>query len=93
MEIRYSRHLILRLRVRGIPEELPRKIYLRAKRRFFDRETKLEISTSKVKLFGRIREVMTAYRRSNGDVLLITIHPLKRGQLQNRIESGRWREL
>jgi hypothetical protein len=93
MEIRYSRHLVLRLRMRSIPESLPRRIYLRAKRRFFDSETNLKVAVEQVKVFGKIRETMVAYRESGKQVLLITIHPLKSGQLQNRIHSGRWRLL
>jgi hypothetical protein len=39
------------------------------------------------------RDVMVAYNFEGGDVKLLTIHPLKEGQKENRIKSGRWRKL
>lgn len=93
MEIRYSKHLLTRLRIREIPETLPRLIMVKARRRFFDTETDLEIAVARAKFAGKLREVMVAYRRDGDDMLLITIHPLKLHQLKNRIASGRWKPI
>ena len=93
MAIRYSEHLFTRLRLRKIPERLPRHIILKARSRFFDTETNLEIAVARAKFMGKTRDIMVAYRRRGADVLLITIHPLKLNQVKNRIASGRWKSI
>ena len=93
MEVRSSKHLFMRLAVRGIPHGLPRVIFQRARRRCYDTIEKVEIAILKTKLYGRRRDVMIAYRREPTSVLIVTIHPLKRGQFENRVRSGRWRLL
>jgi hypothetical protein len=42
---------------------------------------------------GKMREVMVAYDIDQQTVKLLTIHPLKQGQKENRIKAGRWRRL
>ena len=93
MEIQYSDHLLVRLKMRGIPQELPRIVYQKAERRFYDTQSELEIAVLQTKYFGKSRPIMVAYRSHPNHVLLITIHPLKVNQLENRIESGRWEEI
>lgn len=93
MEVRYSKHLAMRLKMRGIIESMPRIIFERARQRFFDTGTNLEIAVLKTNFSGKMRDVMIAYRREGSGILVITIHPLKSGQLENRIRSGRWRKL
>ena len=44
-------------------------------------------------LYGKPREVMVAYVIEGDCVKLLTIHPLKEGQKENRIVSGRWRKI
>jgi hypothetical protein len=88
--IQYSRHLALRLKLRGIPHTLPRLVYQSAKRRFLDRATGLRIAVRTAPLRGKRREIAVVYEEKNGKVLLITIHPLKVHQVKNRVESGRW---
>jgi hypothetical protein len=36
---------------------------------------------------------MVAYIVDNDIIKLLTIHPLKGGQKENRIKSGRWRKI
>lgn len=93
MEIRYSKHLLLRLNIRGIPEELPRFVYGKARRRFLDAETGLRIAIMRVRLYGKMRHIAVSYRPYGDTILLVTIHPLKAHQLENRITSGRWKEI
>ena len=42
---------------------------------------------------GMLREVMIAYEEQGETVLIITVHPLKKGQKENRISTGRWVKL
>jgi hypothetical protein len=44
-------------------------------------------------LYNRFREVMVAYVMEGDTVKLLTIHPLKDGQKENRVKSGRWRKI
>jgi hypothetical protein len=44
-------------------------------------------------LYGKERDVMIAYVYEEDFVKLLTIHPLKEGQKENRVRSGRWRRL
>ena len=93
MEVRYSKHLMVRLEMRGIPYELPRIIYDRAKRKFYDTQSNLEIAVLRTKYFSKFHDITVAYRKYQDYILLITIHPLKRHQVENRIRSGRWKQL
>jgi hypothetical protein len=58
-----------------------------------DQETKHFIATMEIELYNKRREVMVAYIIEGDIVKLLTIHPLKDGQKENRVKSGRWRKL
>jgi len=47
----------------------------------------------KAALYDKERDIMVAYRQEDDDIKLLTIHPLKEGQKENRVQSGRWRKL
>ena len=91
--IRYSSHLELRVKLRAIPRELPRTVYLGANRRFLDASTGFFIVVHTLPLGGKRREIAVVYRETEREVLLVTIHSLKARQVQNRLASGRWREI
>jgi hypothetical protein len=61
--------------------------------RYFDEETGHVIATMKVEIYSKTREVMVAYLIEEDCAKLITIHPLKEGQKENRVKTGRWRKL
>lgn len=86
----YSTHLKNRLRLRNIPDSLPREIVETASEHFLDNETSYYVATKMVNLHGKIREMMVAYATERDCIKVITIHPVKRGQKNNTIESGRW---
>jgi len=92
-KIVYSSHLIFRLRLREISYSLPKKIYQTSKEHYFDKETLKKIAIKKVKFKNRLREMVAVYEEINGQINLITIHPLKNYQKINRIKSGRWQKL
>jgi len=93
MQIKYSKHIETRISLRKIEYDLPQKIYKDAEERFVDNETGHIIAVKKVIMYGKERDVMVAYEHVNADVKLLTIHPLKEGQKENRIQSGRWRKI
>ena len=92
MRIEYSQHIEVRLRMRGIDHELPRRIFEDAGERYLDLQTGHLIAVMNVELYGKKREVMVAYVAAKNSVTLLTIHPLKAGQKENRVFSGRWRK-
>ena len=93
MRVVRSRHLEIRVGMRGIPAALPEIIYERALERYHDAETGHLIAVMEVELYGRIREVSVVYVIGPDAVRLLTIHPLKDGQKTARLASGRWRAM
>lgn len=89
----YTAHLELRVKLRFIPTDLPRKIYKTAKERYFDTETKLFIAIGQAIYKSKRREFAVVYEETATAVRLITIHPLKLQQKAARIQTGRWQEL
>lgn len=93
MQIIYSQHIKNRLRLRHIEYDLPKTVFEQAAERYFDNETKHCVAVSRAVFYDKIRDIMIAYDIIGENVKLLTIHPLKKGQKENRIESGRWREM
>lgn len=93
MEIRYSQHLLQRLLLRQINTSLPRQIFENANERFEDTETGHFIAVGRETLYGKQRDIMVAYHSAGTNVKLLTIHPLKEGQKEQRVASGRWRRI
>jgi len=89
----YSKHIKTRITLRKIDYNLPKKIFEEAQERFVDNETGHTIAVLKVILYDKERDVMVAYLHEGEDVKLLTIHPLKEGQKENRIKTGRWRNI
>lgn len=93
MQIIYSRHIEHRLRLRRIEYDLPKRIVEQAEQNYYGNKTGYFIATMKTKLNNKIKEVMVAYTLEGEKVKLLTIHPLKKGQRENRVKSGRWRKI
>jgi hypothetical protein len=93
MQIKYSKHLKTKIALRKIDYELPKKIFEDAEERFIDIATGNTIAVARVVIYAKERDVMVAYNYEEENVKLLTIHPLKEGQKENRIKSGRWRRL
>lgn len=91
MLVKYSEHLETRLGLRKIEYNLPRIIYDNSEERYFDEQTGYFIAIMKVVLYNRERETMVAYTLEKNQSKILTIHPLKDGQKENRVISGRWR--
>jgi hypothetical protein len=91
MEIKLSDHLRQRLLLRSISEETVREVYLQAEAKYHDEETGYLISVKRILYEGKERDLMVASTERQDSVLLLTVHPLKAGQKENRIASGRWK--
>jgi len=92
-KIVYSSHLIFRLKLREISYSLPKKVYQTSREHYFDKETLKKVAIKQVKFKGKLREMAVIYEKINGQINLITIHPLKKYQKISRIKSGRWQKL
>jgi hypothetical protein len=92
MTVEYTNHLRDRLALRGIDYDLPEMIYIKSKERYYDVETGHSIAVMNVRMYGKNRECLVAYVHDGETVKLLTIHPLKDGQKDNRLQTGRWRE-
>lgn len=93
MKIRFSEHIKFRLRTRGISEFLVKKIYLEADNRYYDTETEYFIAIKKLKFESKQRNIMVAYIEDGEEILLLTVHPLKPSQKENRIKRKRWKKI
>jgi len=89
-EIHHSKHLQTKLALRNIPRELVTGICRDADERFSDRQTGYIVAVEQVQIYGHQREVMIAYEEKGETVVIITVHPLKKGQKENRIAAGGW---
>jgi hypothetical protein len=67
-------------------------IYAKSVERYYDVQTGHQIAVMDVQMYGRSRECMVAYAEEGETVKLLTIHPLKSGQKDNRLQTGRWRK-
>jgi hypothetical protein len=93
VRVTYSKHIKTRLKLRKLDYELPRRIFENAEERFLDTETGNTIAVANDLIYGKKRNIMVAYNQETQKIKLLTIHPLKEGQKENRIKSGRWRRL
>jgi len=93
MKIEYSAHLVHRLALRKISHDLPLQVYEGANERYYDILTGHTVATMNAVIYGKLREVMVAYDIKEETVRLLTIHPLKEGQKENRVNLCRWRKL
>jgi hypothetical protein len=78
------------LKIRGIPYELPAEIYRLATEKYFDKAVGRNIAIKSVRYKGKRREMMVVYEKLKNQVVIVTIHPLKKNQKDNRIQTGRW---
>lgn len=93
MKLKYTEHLENRLKLRNIDHELPATIIKQSSERYYDEETKYYVAIMEVSLYDKTRNVMVAFDYEDDAIKLLTIHPLKKGQKENRIKTGRWRKI
>ena len=88
----YTDHLRLRMKLRKVPQELPKLIYLNAKERYWDIMTKHHIAVMICEVHGKQTEMAVSYDDQQKIVELITIHPVRTSQKLSRVKTGRWRK-
>jgi len=86
----YTDHLKLRLRVRRIPREIPKRIYREAEERYYNHSTFRHVAVMSVTYHHRRRKMMIAYDEFPDHVEIVTIHPIENHQISERVLAGRW---
>ena len=81
------------MKVRNIPENLPREICKKAKEKYMDTKTGYNVAVKEVLYKGKVREMAVVYEEITDTVKIITIHPLKAYEKEARIRIGRWNKL
>ena len=79
-----------RLKKRGIPYDIPKSVYRDSSEKYYDNIAGHKIAVSRVDYSGREREVMIAYDEFEDRIEIVTVHPLKWMQKQQRIKNRRW---
>ena len=90
VNISYTDHLKLRLKIRRIPYDYPKIIFNEPEQKFFDRVEENYIAIKKLRYNNKERNMMIAYEKMDSDVEIITIHPIEEEKIINRIVSRRW---
>lgn len=90
VKIHYTEHLKLRLKIRKIPEDYPKKIYKNPEQIFFDNLERRFIAIKKLHYNKKLRNMMIAYKEKDGEIEIVTIHPITDEKIINRIISRRW---
>lgn len=83
----------MRLKLRDIPRDFPRKIFQQAKEHYYDNLTNHCVAIHQIEFEGKIRETALIYDREKDLIEIITIHPIKPYQKLSRINSGRWKKI
>ncbi len=86
----YTDHLKLRLKIRNLPETYPKEIYANPEQKFYDNIEKTYIAIKRLEYNKKLRNMMIAFEKKNGNVEIITLHPIKDEKIINRVISGRW---
>ena len=89
----YTSHLEFRLKKRGIPHDMPTKIYRDSNEKYYDNMAGHKIAVCRLDYYGRKREVMIAYDEFEERIEIVTVHPLKWMQKQQRIKNRRWTKI
>ncbi len=72
---------------------MPEIIFNEYDEKYFDYETGNFVLIKKVEFLQKTRDMMIVYEEEHDRVEIITIHPLKKFQKENRIKTGRWKRI
>ncbi|NHM26444.1 hypothetical protein G7K71_05455 [Desulfofundulus sp. TPOSR] len=90
LNVVYSKHFAIRKELRGIPDGMAETIFTQADEHYKDTQTDYFIAVKHMEFQGAERDMALTYSMSEGKIVLVTLHPLKDGQRENRVRSRRW---
>ena len=75
-----------------MPYDLPKDIVNYSTEHYYDTITKYYVAVGTVKYKRKNREMAVVYKEDENKEMIevITVHPLKKGQKENRLKRGRW---
>ncbi|MBI3739514.1 MAG: hypothetical protein HY258_10755 [Chloroflexi bacterium] len=79
-----------KIRVRGIPEAMPERIYWESKQRYYNHHSLRHIAVMDTYYHRRRTLMMIAYDQFAEHVEILTIHPITRKQIRDRSRTERW---
>lgn len=86
----YTDHLKLRMKIRKIPKNYPKMIFEKPEQRYYDVAERNSIAIKRLRYNKKLRNMMIAYEEKNGEVDIITVHPITKEKIANRVTKGRW---
>ena len=89
-EIRYSPHFNYRRTLRSLPEGSGEQVLQNPDAHYHDTQSGYIIAVKRLYVLGAERDVAVAYEIQDNVIWLVTIFPIKEGQQQNRLQTGRW---
>jgi hypothetical protein len=90
MRVTYSKHLRFKMQQRAIPDSPPERIYRESTQRFYNHHSLRQIAVLEVLYRQHRALMMIAYDQMPEEAEIITIHPITRDQIQDRLRNGRW---
>ena len=90
MKIVLRPHLEIRLAQRLIPRDYPKKIILNPEEKYFDTATNHKIAVKRLEYSGKLRPMALAYDIIGLEIQVITIHPVSKHEIENKLNRGRW---
>ena len=76
--------------MRKIPEKMPERIYRESKQRYYNHHSLRHIAIMEVYYHRRRTLMMIAYDQFPEYAEIVTIHPVTRKQIRERLRAGRW---
>ena len=73
--VTYTDHLKIRLKIRKVPDDYPRKIYENPEQKYFDLIEGTNIAIKKLKYNKKLRNMMIVYEKKGNVIEIVTIHP------------------
>jgi len=92
LEVEYTEHLKLKIRIRKFPENFPRLIFTDPDFQLINSITDHKIAIKKLFYNEKVRYLMIAYDKINEIAKIITIHPVSEELINERLKSGRWKD-
>lgn len=90
MKIILRPHLIIRLKQRKIPQGYPSKILAKPEFKYFDNLTGHFIAVRKLEYNKKLRLMSAAYDIIGEEIQIITVHPVSKQEIVNKIQRKRW---
>lgn len=90
MRISLSQHLKLRIKVRKINRQMPKRIVEESKELYFDQETKHFIAVKEETYAKKKRPMVAIFDKSDDSIEIITVYPTDKEEIAARIMKGRW---